>query len=133
MGFPGYDPPTAAKTATGHSQGTSTLTVESKIFTFDELHVGDGQQDGGKIVFQSDGLGSFICNTLTYHTHNGDIWRSVFKAFDARGKQLFETADFEGPRMSDGNPPPKYPWSVQFLFPKETYSAIASVTQGYLC
>lgn len=126
-------PPPPPKGTHGHSQGNTTSTVQAKIFTFDQLHYGDGQQDNGKLGIQSDGLGLFECNVLTYHTSNVDIWHSNFQLMDATGKQLFGTEWLDGPKMKNNNPPNHYIWTVRFLFPPEIFNAIASVVQNYKC
>ena len=107
--------------------------VQSKVFTYGSLHHGDCEQDGGSITFHSDGTGTFVCTTLTYKTHSGDTWRAEFAVKGSNGATLFSTATFAGPRMNDGNPPPKYHWAAQFSFEPDWFQGIASVTQNYSC
>jgi hypothetical protein len=107
--------------------------VQSLIFNWGELRHGDCQQDGGQIVFHSDGTGTFSCTTLTYHTHSGDTWGCSFIVNDVHNDAIFGTPYMASPRMSDGNPPPTYTWSAGFDFPAQLFNAIASVTQRYNC
>jgi hypothetical protein len=115
-----------------HANATPQV-VQTKIFNWGSLHRGDCEQDGGKIMFHSDGTGTFTATTLTYHTSSGDIWHASFAAKGSNGATLFSTGTFNSPRMNDGNPPPKYSWSAQFSFLPEYFQGIASVSQNCSC
>ncbi len=107
--------------------------VQSKVFHWGSLHRGDCEQDGGTITFHSDGTGTFTCTTLTYQTHSGDYWRASFTIKGSNGAVLFGTPTFSSPRMSDGNPPPKYTWAAQFSFQPDWFQGIANVSQNCSC
>ncbi len=108
--------------------------VQTKTYPWTPpLHRGDCEQDNGQISFHSDGTGTFSCTTLTYHTHSGDVWHASFSAIAKNGAVLFTTPTFNSPRMNDGNPPPRYPWSAQFTFLAEQWDAIGSATQHCSC
>lgn len=107
--------------------------IQTKRFTWGSLHRGDCEQDGGQILFHSDGTGTFTCTTLTYHTHSGDVWHASFSAKGSNGAVLFTTGTFNSPRMNDGNPPPKYTWAAQFSYLPEYFQGIAQVAQNCSC
>lgn len=107
--------------------------VQTKTLTFNPVHRGDCEQDGGTLVFHSDGTGLFHCTLLTYHTHSGDVWHASFAVKGPNGAVLFTTPTFDGPRMNDGNPPPKYPWTAVFSFLPEWWQGITSATQYCNC
>ena len=108
-------------------------TLQTKVLTWPELHRGDCQQDGGKMLFHSDGTGTWSCTTLTYQTHTHDVWHARFAIKGSNGATLFNVGQFDSPGMSDGNPPPKYTWVRQFAFPPDFFNAIASATQTCSC
>ena len=118
------------KELTNHGEATMAA-VQTKVLKFGELHSGDDQQDNGTLVFHSDGTGTWSCTTLTYHTHSGDVWHCSFDVKGSNGAVLFNLGTYNSPRMNDGNPPPKYNWSVPFAFPTYFYQAISSATQHY--
>ncbi len=108
-------------------------TLQTKVLTWSELHRGDCQQDGGRMLFHSDGTGTWSCTVLTYQTHFHDYWHAQFAIKGANGATLFGVGPFTGPPMSDGNPPPKYTWVTQFAFPPDFFNAIASASQSCSC
>jgi hypothetical protein len=65
--------------------------VQSLNFNWGELHYGDCQQDGGQIVFHSDGTGTFSCTTLTYQTYSGDTWGCSFVVNEVNNNAIFGT------------------------------------------
>ena len=91
--------------------------LQTKVLTWSELHRGDCQQDNGRMLFHSDGTGTWTATLLTYHTTNHDYWNASFAIKGSNGATLFNLGTWRGPGMSDGNPPPKYNWIVQFFFP----------------
>jgi hypothetical protein len=109
------------------------LLLQTKSFNWGSLHRGDCEQDGGRILFHSDGTGTFTCTTLTYHTHSGDVWHDNFTVKGSNGAAFFSTPTFNSPTMNDGNPPPKYSWSAQFSFQPQFFSGIAQVSQNCSC
>jgi hypothetical protein len=121
-------------TETQEIKGQSDATihaVQTKVLRFPELHSGDDQQDNGTLTFHSDGTGTWSCTTLTYHTHTGDVWHASFDVKGSNGATLFHLGTYNSPRMNDGNPPPKYSWSVPFAFQPDFYNAISRATQHY--
>lgn len=98
--------------------------LEVKSATWGQLHVGDCQQDNGTIVIRSDGTGDWSATTLTYQTHSGDVWHSDFTFKTTAGTQLFHAGTFDSPRMNDGNPPPRYPWSKHFTYDASLFGAV---------
>ena len=124
---------TITKAPEATEAGTTLQTLQTKVLTWAELHRGDCQQDAARIMFHSDGTGTFSCTTLTYQTHSGDYWRASFAVKGANGAVLFSLGQFSSPRMSDGNPPPKYPWSAQFSYNPDFFQAISSASQNCSC
>ena len=108
-------------------------TLQTKVLTWPELHRGDCQQDNGRLLFHSDGTGTWSATVLTYHTHTHDVWHAGFAVKGSNGATLFSLGPFNGPGMSDGNPPPKYNWVHQFAFPPDFFAGIASATQNCSC
>ncbi|EOD65915.1 DUF6294 family protein [Amycolatopsis vancoresmycina] len=109
-----------AQAAPAHSAAV----LEVKSATWGQLHVGDCEQDNGTIVIRSDGTGTWSATTLTFQTHSGDVWHSSFDFKTTAGTQLFHAGTFDSPRMNDGNPPPRYPWSKPFTFDASLFSAV---------
>jgi hypothetical protein len=107
--------------------------VLTKTARWPELHSGDCQQDNGTLSFRSDGTGDWSCTTLTYQTHTHDVWHASFDVYAGNGAFLFHLGTFDSPGMSDGNPPPQYPWGAPFSFNPDLFDAIANVTQHYSC
>lgn len=107
--------------------------VASKSWVWPQLHYGDCQQDNGTIIFNSDGTGSWSCQTLTYHTFFGDVWHADFDVYATNGAFLFSLGTFDSPEMDDGNPPPVYPWGPPFVFNPDFFDAIGGVNQRYSC
>jgi hypothetical protein len=112
---------------------TQLQTLQTKVLTWAELHRGDCQQDNGRMLFHSDGTGTWSATVLTYQTHTHDYWNASFAVKGSNGATLFNLGTWRGPGMSDGNPPPKYSWVVQFSFPPEFFDAIASASQNCSC
>ncbi|MFC0438086.1 DUF6294 family protein [Kutzneria buriramensis] len=112
-----------------------TSTLDEKSAVWDELHVGDCQQDNGTIVIRSDGTGDWSADTLTYHTVFGDIWHSSFDFYTTAGFHLFGVGTFDSPRMNSGNPPPRYHWGAHFLFNPADFNSIDifKTMQHYSC
>jgi hypothetical protein len=108
-------------------------TLQTKVLTWAELHRGDCQQDNGRLLFHSDGTGTWSCTVLTYQTHTHDIWHAGFDIKGSNGATLFSIGPFNGPPMSDGNPPPKYNWVAQFAFQPQYFAGIAHATQNCSC
>ncbi len=110
----------AASAAPAHTAAV----LEVKSATWGQLHVGDCEQDNGTIVIRSDGTGDWSATTLTFQTHSGDVWHSSFDFKTTAGTQLFHAGTFDSPRMNDGNPPPRYPWSAHFTYDASLFSAV---------
>lgn len=106
---------------------------QPKVLSWSSIHSGDCQQDHGQLLFHSDGTGTWSCTVLTYRTHTHDVWHSRFDVKGANGAILFSLGTFNGPQMSDGNPPPHYPWIAQFAFNPDFFDAIASASQHSNC
>lgn len=125
----------ASTAATTQAPASVVHPFDSKSAVWGELHSGDCQQDGGTIVLNSDGTGSWSATTLTYQTHSGDVWHASFDFYTTAGTHLFSAGTFDSPRMSDGNPPPKYSWSKPFKFDASLYGAvnIFKTLQTYSC
>lgn len=125
----------ATATATTHTPASVVHPFDSKSAVWGELHNGDCQEDNGTIVLNSDGTGTWSATTLTYQTHSGDVWHASFDFYTTAGTHLFSAGTFDSPRMNDGNPPPKYPWSKSFTFDSSLYSAvnIFKTIQHYSC
>lgn len=85
------------------------------------------------LTFLSNGTGTWSCTTWTDHTHSGDTWAASFSVLAANGAGLFNLGEFRGPRMDDGDPPPRYGWSRGFAFNPDQFDAIASATEHYSC
>jgi hypothetical protein len=107
--------------------------LQTKSLTWPELHRGDCQQDNGRLLFHSDGTGTWSATVLTYHTTNRDIWHAGFAVKGSNGATLFNLGPWDGPNMHDGNPPPKYSWVKQFSFPPDFFNGIAEATQNCSC
>jgi hypothetical protein len=82
--------------------------------------------DGSTIAFRSDGTGTFMATTLTYHTTGKDIWHHQVTVYSINGRPLFTLPTWDSPDMSDGKPPPRYPWSRGFTFDPAIFSAIGA-------
>ena len=108
-------------------------TLQTKVLSWAELHRGDCQQDNGRMLFHSDGTGTWSATVLTYKTHTHDYWHAGFAIKGSNGATLFNVGPFTGPAMSDGNPPPRYNWVVQFAFPPDYFNGIASASQNCSC
>ncbi|MFE0019639.1 DUF6294 family protein [Amycolatopsis sp. NPDC059021] len=114
----------AAQAATGPAPVGASSTLEVKSAVWGELHVGDCQQNNGTMVIRSDGTGDWSATTFTYHTHSGDVWHSSFDFYTTAGYHLFGAGTFDSPRMSDGNPPPKYNWGGHFTFNPADFNGV---------
>jgi len=125
----------AAYAGTAPTPAHVKTTLDVKSATWAELHKGDCQQDGGTIVLRSDGTGTFSATTLTYHTHTHDVWHADLDFYTTAGFHLFHAGTFDSPGMSDGNPPPHYFWSRDFLFDPAQFNGvdIFKTTQSYNC
>lgn len=104
-----------------------------QTWVWGSLHAGDCQQDNGTVVIRSDGTGEFSADTLTYHTHSGDIWHTIVKFYTTAGFYLFSTPSLDSPRMDDGNPPPRYHWTRSFVFNPSHFSNVGQVYQFSSC
>lgn len=107
--------------------------VRSKSVTWGELRAGDCHQIEGRLTFFSNGTGTWSCTTWTDHTHSGDTWRSSFQVLTGGGAGLFNLGTYNGPRMDDGNPSPRYNWGNPFTFDPNQFDAIGQVNQRYSC
>ena len=110
-------------------------TALEKSATWPVLRKGDCEQTGGRVVLRPNGTGFFEATTLTYRTHSGDRWRSTLIFHTTDGRKVFETSEMRSPRMSDGNPPPKYYWAWEINFWPGSYNDIDiyKTIQRYSC
>lgn len=115
------------------SEATLRAGMQTKALKWNPVHVGDCEQDNGQLVFHSDGTGTWSCTVLTYQTHTHDVWHSSFDIKGLNGATLFSLGTFDGPPMSDGNPPPRYSWTHAFAFPPDFFNAITSAVQHSRC
>jgi hypothetical protein len=105
-----------------------------KTAVWPQLFVGDCVEvAGATLTLRSDGSASFECVTFTNHTHSGDHWWAGFLLQDKDGVTLHNEGYHEGPRMDDGNPPPRYRWSFNFNFNASIFNAITKVYYSYKC
>ncbi|WP_063804327.1 DUF6294 family protein [Streptomyces roseifaciens] len=105
----------------------------SRAFVWGVLRAGDCEQSNGRIEFRTDDSGTWSCTTRTFSTSTGDIWHARFTVRNAGGLTLFETPTFDSPEMDDGNPPPLYHWSREFIYDSSIFNEIAGVVQHYSC
>lgn len=103
-----------------------------KVYVWPEIHPdrSDCRQDNGKMIFNSDGSGSWSCRTSTSQSVFGDIWHSTFSVKDGNGADLFGLGEYNSPNMSPGR---EYPWGASFSFRPEFFDRIAGVTQYSRC
>ena len=106
----------------------------TKIARFGPLSAGDCVEvDGATLTQGSDGAATFDCVTFTNHTHSGDYWWAGFLLQDKDGVTLHDEPYHEGPRMDDGDPPPRYRWGFSFNFNPSIFNAITQVYYSFKC
>ncbi|MCU1684563.1 MAG: hypothetical protein JWQ81_5302 [Amycolatopsis sp.] len=125
----------AAAPAAQAAPQNAVRTLEVRSATWGQLHSGDCQQDNGTIVLHSDGTGDWSADTLTRHTHSGDVWHTNLDFYTTAGFHLFSAGEFNSPRMNDGNPPPRYHWAAHFVFDPAEFNGvdIFRTLQRYSC
>lgn len=115
--------------------------IQTTTFTWPELkkgccappYNGDCHQIEGTLTLQSDGKAHFSCVTWTDQTHSGDHWWAGFQLLDHSGVTLHTQPYHQGPRMDDGNPPPRYRWSFDFTFDPAIYGQVTQARQSFKC
>jgi hypothetical protein len=104
---------------------------QHKKTTWENQSAGDCKMTFGKIEFYPNGTGTWETNTLTTHTHSGDIWHVNFDVTSAGGTHLLHLGDWDSPRMSDGGP--QYGWSKRFTFDPSIWNDISKVDMHSSC
>jgi Family of unknown function (DUF6294) len=90
-------------------------------------------QPGGQLLLYDNGNAHFHSVVFTNETHSGDYWWTGFYLQDA-DKVTLATIDYhKGPRMDDGDPPPRYDFDFDFNFDSSIWGRIAFVTEFYKC
>jgi len=111
--------------------GASPQQPAPKILTWGDQSSGDCEMTFGRLTFRPDGTGLWETNTLTHHTHSGDVWHVDINVTSAGGSQLFHLGQWNSPRMSDGGP--QYAWSVPFSFDSSVWNDIYTATMNSSC
>lgn len=107
--------------------------VFSRMFKYGHLTDGDCNQIEGTLIIRSDGTATFTCVTWTNSTHSGDYWWTAFRLTDSAGVITHNEPFHSGPRMDDGNPPPRYRWGFNFNYDGSKYLQTTVAYQGYRC
>ena len=109
--------------------------VQSRSWTWGALNSGDCiMEAGSRLTIYDDGVAKFEATTYTNSTHSGDVWHHLMYVTDDRDQLLFWVGFFDGPRMNDGNPPPKYNWVKTSRFKPELYAKAAKAyVRAYEC
>jgi len=102
-----------------------------KVLTWGDQSAGDCEMTFGRLTFRPDGTGLWETNTLTHHTHSGDVWHVNIDVTSTGGTRLFHLGQWDSPRMSDGGP--QYRWSVPFSFDPSVWNDIYTANMNSSC
>lgn len=80
---------------------------------------------GSHLTYYPDGRSYFDAVVYTNHTHSGDTWHHLMWVADSADNFLMWFGFIDGPRMDDGNPPPKYPWHEEKHYDPKLFPRIA--------
>jgi Family of unknown function (DUF6294) len=111
-----------------------TAKAQSNTFRWDgQFRSGDCGSDTVSVVLDSNGNGHLKSISWTWHTHSGDYWWWGVIGYDVNGVQLWTIPFHEGPRMDDGNPPPRYNNDFDFDFPADQYNGTVKLNLASKC
>lgn len=121
--------------ATRSDKSGKQVAVSEKVASWgtDTMTVGDCGSDNVSVTIRSDGTAHLASVSWTWTTHSGDHWWWSVNGQDAQQVTLWRTSSHQGPRMDDGQPPPRYHNDYDFTFDAAQYDATQSIQLFYTC
>jgi Family of unknown function (DUF6294) len=107
------------------------------VLPFGPIKAGDCRMTGAHLIIRRDGTGEFRATTLTEASGADSTWHTDITLQDTKGRALFDTGDFTGPKMNDGKAATPYVWVNKFTMDRSTlrkvYDDIDHASLSYLC
>lgn len=112
-----------------NSDSKNLTTVQEKPFShLESQHSGDCTMENMRIVFRSNGTGSFSARVRS--TDDDDGWRHEFFGRSADGSELFRLGRWKKKMPDDDT---WYDWSADFTYDVNHFDALAIVSWEYYC
>ena len=91
-----------------------------RVVSLAPMKTADCRMTGAGLIIRHDGTGEVDATTLTTAAHADRTWRMKIAILDGNDRPLFDTGNFDGPEMNDGQPSKPYAWVRRFTMDPAT-------------